>query len=352
MKLVRCQFCSLNETHVKSRDTKENVRVLFSRQWTFYHDIMTRMNGRIRCTYSFSLLPSILYLSNFVFNFFISLTIAYRGDIRGTWGTGTHEKKCVNHKVAAQQSKQPSSLLYMVEKRTALFKVMIPSNHFRRHLLNTRHTHSLSIPGVINSDPARSGACWFSVLPDNWLHTPGVPGVNQSLIRREPFLKSTVELASRSRVEFEGMPTYSSLAVGLKQVWISYSLIFETSMLSNMFWRHCRTRAICTWTHTQLWALQHINVTVEQISQYQNITSIIVDYSRTHMRIYRPPYVIIWSTFTLTSHNWVPVLVFSTFPQCLSTCQVYLTPDSQCIVTVTCILFASLFQRRHFERLL
>jgi hypothetical protein len=35
------------------------------------------------------------------------------------------------------------------------------------------------------------------------LRTPGVPGLNQSLIRVEQW-KNAVELASRSRVEFEG----------------------------------------------------------------------------------------------------------------------------------------------------
>ena len=38
-----------------------------------------------------------------------------------------------------------------------------------------------SRPGVFNC-PTRSGAWWFSVLPDDELHPPGVPGLNQSLI--------------------------------------------------------------------------------------------------------------------------------------------------------------------------
>jgi hypothetical protein len=43
--------------------------------------------------------------------------------------------------------------------------------------------------GVFNSYSTRSGACWFSVLPDNELHTLSVPGLNQSLIRGEQWKK-------------------------------------------------------------------------------------------------------------------------------------------------------------------
>lgn len=42
-----------------------------------------------------------------------------------------------------------------------------------------------SIAGVFKSYTMRSGTCWFSALPDNSLHPPGVPGPNQSLIRGE-----------------------------------------------------------------------------------------------------------------------------------------------------------------------
>jgi hypothetical protein len=56
--------------------------------------------------------------------------------------------------------------------------------------------------GVFNSSTMRSRACWFSVVPDNELHPPGVPGLNQSLILE--WTNKSVILAPGFRVEFDG----------------------------------------------------------------------------------------------------------------------------------------------------
>ena len=54
--------------------------------------------------------------------------------------------------------------------------------------------------GEFKSEPGDPGYGWFSVLPNDSFHPPGVPGLNQSLTSKDTF-KSAVELALGSSIE-------------------------------------------------------------------------------------------------------------------------------------------------------
>lgn len=107
---------------------------------------------------------------------------------------------------------------------------------------------------VFNSYPTKSGAQWSSVLPDNSLHPPDVPGLNPSLIRREQWKNNAEELASRSRVEFR--------ALWFSAIYRMPLCLQKTGMGLNIMYKlflHTPSRNVKVWKTSN--ARKHVEIT-------------------------------------------------------------------------------------------